>query len=455
MRITDIHARQILDSRGNPTVEADVTLDDGTRGRAAVPSGASTGSHEAIELRDGGEAYGGKAVTKAVTNVNTEIREALVGEYAGDQPVIDAKLIELDGTPNKARLGANAMLAVSLACARAASASAKTPLYRYVADLAGNDTLTLPLPMMNIINGGKHAAGSTDIQEFMVMPVGAKSFSHCIQMGSEIFHALAKVLAARGYGTTVGDEGGYAPAVKQGNAEALELISQAVAMAGYKLGVDVVLALDVASTELIVEGGDTKAPQYKLNAEGRTLSSADMIGFYRDLTRDFPIVSIEDGLGEDDWKGWKQLNAELGSGAAGTPEQKSIQLVGDDLFVTNTDFLRRGISEQAANAILIKVNQIGTLTETIDAVKMAQQAGWNTVMSHRSGETEDTTIAHLAVGLNCGQIKTGSLSRTDRVAKYNELMRIEEELGADAVFAGRGAMERTSQKADQSSRDAA
>ncbi|HEX8226273.1 MAG TPA: phosphopyruvate hydratase [Candidatus Saccharimonadales bacterium] len=434
MRIIDIHARQILDSRGNPTIEADVTVEDGTVGRAAVPSGASTGSHEAIELRDGGDAYGGKAVTKAVANVNGEIRQALDGTYANEQREIDDILIKLDGTPNKARLGANAMLAVSLACARAAALSSKTPLYRYVAELAGNKTLTLPLPMMNIINGGKHAAGSTDIQEFMVMPVGAKSFNHCIQVGSEIFHALAKVLSSRGYGTTVGDEGGYAPAVKEGNAEALDLIKEAVQKAGYTLGEDVVLALDVASTELM-EGGS-----YKLNAEGKMLSSAEMIDFYKDLTGRFPIVSIEDGLGEDDWSGWQQLQSTLGNASDGKP---GIQLVGDDLFVTNTDFLKRGIDEQAANAILIKVNQIGTLSETIDAVQMAQKAGWNTVMSHRSGETEDVTIAHLAVGLNCGQIKTGSLSRTDRVAKYNELIRIEEELnnsGEPAVFAGRDAL---------------
>jgi enolase len=434
MRITDIHARQILDSRGNPTVEADVVLEDGTRGRAAVPSGASTGSHEAIELRDGGAAYGGKAVTQAVKNVNTEIREALMTQHAENQRAIDQKLIELDGTPNKARLGANAMLAVSLACAKASALSAGKPLYQYVADLAGTTDLTLPLPMMNIINGGKHAAGSTDIQEFMIMPVGAISFSHCIQIGAEIFHALGKVLSAKGYGTTVGDEGGYAPAVQNGNAEALELIAAAVEKAGYKLGDEVVLALDVASTELLEVGEDGGPAKYQLKAEGKALSGEDMVGFYKNLTERYPIVSIEDGLGEDDWEGWKQLNTTLGA---------DIQLVGDDLFVTNTEFLKRGIAEKAANAILIKVNQIGTLSETIDAVRMAQDAGWKTVMSHRSGETEDTTIAHLAVGLNCGQIKTGSLSRTDRVAKYNELIRIEEELMAGAIYAGRGALKRS------------
>jgi enolase len=419
--ISEVHARQITDSRGNPTVEVDVKLEDGSFGRAAVPSGASTGSHEAIELRDGGEAYGGKAVTKAVGNVNGEIADKVRGLDATNQQALDDALLELDGTPNKARLGANAMLAVSLAVAKAAAASQGVPLYRYVADLSGTTELSLPLPMMNIINGGKHAAGSTDIQEFMILPVGAKSFTQCIQIGAEIFHALGKVLTAQGYGTTVGDEGGYAPAVKNGNAEALMLISEAVGKAGYKLGVDVVLGLDVASTELLDEEGN-----YQLKAEGKPFTSAEMVQFYKDLQRDFPVVSIEDGLGEEDWDGWKQLQSEIGN---------TTQLVGDDLFVTNTDFLKRGIDEKAANSILIKVNQIGTLTETINAVQMAQKAGWNTVMSHRSGETEDVTIAHLAVGLNCGQIKTGSLSRTDRVAKYNELLRIEEELGDKAVFA--------------------
>lgn len=427
MKITDIHARQILDSRGNPTVEADVRLEDGTLGRAAVPSGASTGSHEAIELRDGGSEYGGKAVTKAVGYVNGEIREALIGMEADDQAEIDKVMIELDGTPNKARLGANAILAVSLAVAKAAAASKGMPLYQYVADISNTTRLSLPLPMMNIINGGKHAAGSTDIQEFMIMPVGAQTFSEALRVGAEIFQALGKVLHAKGYGTTVGDEGGYAPAVKNGNAEALELIEEAVTKAGYTLGEDVVLALDVASTELMENGS------YVLNTEGKTLSSEEMAAFYEDLAQRFPIHSIEDGLGEDDWEGWKALTGRLGG---------SIQLVGDDLLVTNTDFLKRGIEEKAANAILIKVNQIGSLTETIAAVKMAHAAGWKAVMSHRSGETEDTTISHLAVGLNTGQIKTGSLSRTDRVAKYNELLRIEEELGDAAVFAGRKALER-------------
>ncbi len=430
MKIVDIKARQILDSRGNPTVEADVILEDGTLGRAAVPSGASTGSHEAHELRDGDAAYNGKSVLKAVANVNGEIKNALLGMNAEEQETIDRLMIELDGTPNKGRLGANAILAVSLATAKAAAASRKEPLYHYVAGLANNLNLVLPLPMMNIINGGKHAANSTDIQEFMVMPVGAQSFSHCIQIGTEIFHALGTVLKEKGYGTTVGDEGGYAPAVKNGNAEALELIEEAVTKAGYKLGEDVVLALDVAASELIEDG------KYQLHTEAKSLDSSEMVAFYKDLAGRFPIASIEDGLGEEDWDGWKALNSELGG---------STQLVGDDLFVTNTQFLQRGIDEKAANAILIKVNQIGSLTETIEAVSMAHDAGWKAVMSHRSGETEDTTIAHLAVGLGTGQIKTGSLSRTDRVAKYNELLRIEEELGVNAEFAGRRALQRGDQ----------
>jgi len=428
MNIASIHARQILDSRGNPTIEADIILEDGTLGRAAVPSGASTGSHEAIELRDGDSTYNGKSVLRAVANVNGEIQPALTGHDVCDQTGIDQLMIDLDGTDNKGRLGANALLAVSLAAAKAAAQTQKQPLYQYIADLAGNDQLVLPLPMMNIINGGKHAAGSTDIQEFMIMPVGAKSFSHCIQIGAEIFHALGKVLAAKGYSTTVGDEGGYAPAVKHGNAEALELIVEAVQKASYSLGTDVVLALDVASSELIQDGS------YQLKTEAKTLSSTEMSDFYASLINQFPIASIEDGLGEDDWAGWKTLTARLGD---------HLQLVGDDLLVTNTAFLERGIAEKAANAILIKVNQIGTLSETINAVAMAHKAGWKAIISHRSGETEDTTIAHLAVGLGTGQIKTGSLSRTDRVAKYNELMRIEEALGDQAVFAGRQALERS------------
>lgn len=429
MKITDIRARWILDSRGNPTVEVDVNLEDGSHGRAAVPSGASTGSHEAVELRDGGNAFNGKGVQKAVDNVKNEIVPALLAVDALDQAKIDQTMIDLDGTPNKGRLGANAILAVSLAVAKAAAQSKKLPLYHYFAELAGtqSQTFTLPLPMMNIINGGKHAAGSTDIQEFMIMPIGAKTFSEAIRMGAEIFQALGKVLHDKGYGTTVGDEGGYAPAVKNGNAEALSLIAEAVEKAGYTLGEDVVLALDVASSELYEDG------KYILNTEGKTLDSAEMTSFYKELSSKFPIVSIEDGLSEDDWSGWQTLTAELGD---------TIQLVGDDLLVTNTEFLQKGIQTKSANAILIKVNQIGTLTETINAVKMAHDAGWKAIISHRSGETEDTTISHLVVGLNTGQIKTGSLSRTDRVAKYNELLRIEEELGSGAQFAGKNALTR-------------
>ncbi len=427
MKITDVFARQILDSRGNPTVEADITLEDGTLGRAAVPSGASTGTREAVELRDNSAAYGGKSVLKAVSHVNTEIKQALMGREVDDQLAIDKLMVELDGTPDKSRLGANTILAVSLGTAKAAAVSRKQPLYQYFAGLADNSSITLPLPMMNIINGGKHAAGSTDIQEFMIMPVGAQSFSHAVQIGTEIFHALGKVLQANGYGTTVGDEGGYAPAVKNGNVEALELIAEAVNQASYSLGRDVVLALDSAASELFENG------QYQLKSEGKTLDTKGMVQFYEGLIQQYPIASIEDGLAEDDWPGWQQLTALLGN---------HLQIVGDDLLVTNTEFLKRGIAERSANAILIKLNQIGTLSETIDAVKMAHDAGWKAIISHRSGETEDTTISHLAVGLRTGQIKTGSLSRTDRVAKYNELLRIEEQLGSKAVFAGRSALDR-------------
>ncbi len=425
MKISDVVARMILDSRGNPTVEVDLYLEDGTMGRAAVPSGASTGSHEAVELRDGGEAYGGKGVSQAVAHVIKEIKPLVVGMDVTNQSTIDTKMIELDGTPNKGRLGANAILAVSLACAKAAALSRKMPLYAYVAELSGTTTVTLPLPMMNIINGGKHAAGSTDIQEFMIMPIGAHTFSDALRMGAEIFQKLGKVLQEKGYGTTVGDEGGYAPAVQRGNAEALDLIEEAVQKSGYTLGSDIVLALDVASTELL------DGENYKLAAEQKHLTSDQMVAFYADLCNRFPIASIEDGLAEDDWEGWQKLTLELGA---------KVQLVGDDLLVTNTEFLKKAIESKAANSILVKVNQIGTLTETINAVKMAHDAGWTAVMSHRSGETEDVTIAHLAVGLNTGQIKTGSLSRTDRVAKYNELLRIEEMLGDNAVFAGRKAL---------------
>jgi enolase len=427
MEIARIHARQIIDSRGNPTVEADVILKDGTLGRAAVPSGASTGSNEAVELRDGGDAFGGKSVMKAVGNVNGAIAQALAGMDASDQRAIDQKMLELDGTKNKGNLGANAILAVSLAVAKAAAQSQGQPLYGYFRGLAHESgDFSLPVPMMNIINGGKHAAGSTDIQEFMIMPVGAETFSKAIQMGAEIFHALAKVLKEKGYGTTVGDEGGYAPHVKNGNAEALELISLAVDKAGYSLGDDVVLALDVAASELYEDGS------YHLATEDRSLSSDEMVDWLVELAEKYPIASIEDGLAEDDWEAWDKLTARIGD---------TTQIVGDDLLVTNVNFLKRGIDEKAANAILVKLNQIGTLSETIDAVQMAHQADWHAVISHRSGETEDTTIAHLVVGLATGQIKTGSMSRTDRVAKYNELLRIEEELGESARYAGRGALE--------------
>jgi len=408
--ITHITARQILDSRGNPTVEADVVLEGDILGRAAVPSGASTGSGEALELRDGGDAFGGKGVMKAVANVKERIAPALVGKDAGDQKALDDLMRELDGTENKAELGANAILAVSLAAAKAVASARHIPLHRYVAEMTSSSE-NLPLPMMNIMNGGAHAAFATDIQEFMIICKGASTIEQALQMGTEVFHSLSKVLKSKEYPTTVGDEGGFAPRVRNGNREPLELISEAVKNAGYELGKDIVFALDAAASEFYADG------KYELKCEGRTLSSSEMVDWLASLAEDFPIVSIEDGLAEDDWDGWKQLVERLGD---------KIQLVGDDLLVTNTNLLKRGIDEKAANAILIKPNQIGSLSETIEAVKMAQAAGWNTVMSHRSGETEDVTISHLAVGLGCGQIKTGSLSRTDRVAKYNELIRISE-----------------------------
>lgn len=409
--IQTITARQILDSRGNPTVEADVVLEGGVMGRAAVPSGASTGSGEALELRDGEAAYGGKSVTKAVNNVKNVIAPALIGKDASDQLGLDEAMFTLDGTENKSNLGANAILSVSLAAAKAVANAKNVPLWKYVAEFTSTDGTSLPLPMMNIENGGAHAAFATDIQEYMIVCKGASSFDHAIQMGSEVFHALAKVLKERSYPTTVGDEGGFAPVVHNGNREPLEMISLAVENAGYKLGEDVVFALDVAASEFYHDG------IYDLKREGQQLGSEQMVDWIAGLVEEFPIVSVEDGLAEDDWEGWKLLNERLG---------EKIQLVGDDLLVTNTKLLKRGIDEKAANAILIKPNQIGSLSETIEAVKMAQAAGWNTVMSHRSGETEDVTISHLAVGLGCGQIKTGSLSRTDRVSKYNELMRIAE-----------------------------
>ena len=409
--ISSIKARQILDSRGNPTVEADVVLADGTLGRAAVPSGASTGSGEALELRDDDAGWGGKSVYKAVTNVNETIAPALVGKDASDQKSLDEAMFALDGTDNKSNLGANAVLSVSLAAAKAVANAKKQPLWQYVAEMTESSP-NLPLPMMNVLNGGAHAAFATDIQEFMIICKGAQNIEGALKIGTEVFHALAKVLKSKNYPTTVGDEGGFAPRVREGNREPLALLSQAVADAGYELGKDVVFALDAASSEFYENG------VYQLKCEGRELSSAEMVNWLESLVNEFPIVSIEDGLAENDWEGWKLLRERIGD---------RVQLVGDDLLVTNTTLLKRAIDENAANAILIKPNQIGSLTETIDAVKMAQAAGWNTVMSHRSGETEDTTISHLAVGLGCGQIKTGSLSRTDRVAKYNELLRISED----------------------------
>ena len=408
--ISSITARQILDSRGNPTVEADVVLRDGTLGRAAVPSGASTGAGEALELRDGDNGWGGKSVYQAVRNVNEIIAPALAGKDASDQTALDNIMLALDGTDNKSKLGANAILSVSLAAAKATATAKKQPLWRYIANMTGKSP-SLPLPMMNVMNGGAHAAFATDIQEFMIICKGAKTFEETLKMGTEIFHALAKILKNHDYPTTVGDEGGYAPRVRSGNREPLTLLSEAITSAGYTLGSDVVFAMDAASSEFYQDG------RYELKCEGKSLSSEEMIDWLEALVNEFPIVSIEDGLAENDWSGWQQLRARIGD---------RIQLVGDDLLVTNTSLVQKAIDEHAANALLVKPNQIGSLTETIQAVSMAQDAGWNTVMSHRSGETEDTTISHLAVGLGCGQIKTGSLSRTDRIAKYNELLRIAE-----------------------------
>ena len=410
LTIQSIKARQIIDSRGNPTVEADVVLSGDILGRAAVPSGASTGSAEALELRDGGNDWSGKAVRTAVKNVNEIIAPALVGHDASDQAAIDQTMQELDGTDNKSKLGANAILSVSLAATKAAAKAKRQPLWRYIADIT-NSTPALPLPMMNVLNGGAHAAFATDIQEFMIICKGAKTFEDTLKMGTEIFHALAKVLKAHDYPTTVGDEGGYAPHVREGNRESFALLSEAIINAGYNLGTDVAFAMDAASSEFYRDG------RYELKCEGKSLSSSEMVDWLAALVDEFPIVSIEDGLAENDWNGWKLLHERLGD---------RVQLVGDDLLVTNTSLIRRAIDEESANALLVKPNQIGSLTETIEAVKMAQNSGWRTVMSHRSGETEDTTISHLAVGLGCGQIKTGSLSRTDRIAKYNELLRIAE-----------------------------
>ncbi|HXO89938.1 MAG TPA: phosphopyruvate hydratase [Stellaceae bacterium] len=421
--IADIHAREILDSRGNPTVEVDVTLETGAIGRAAVPSGASTGAHEAVERRDGGTRFGGKGVRQAVDSANGEIFDALSGVDAEDQLGIDRTLIELDGTPNKSRLGANAILGVSLACAKAAAAESGVPLYRYV---GGVFARTLPVPMMNILNGGVHADNPIDIQEFMVMPVGASSASDAIRIGAEIFHTLRSKLADAGHNTNVGDEGGFAPNLASADA-ALGFITQAIETAGYHPGDEIMLALDPAASEFYRDGA------YRLAGEGKTLDAAGLVAYWTDLVHRYPIVSIEDGMAEDDWDGWRLLAQELGG---------SVQLVGDDLFVTNPRRLRDGIERGIANALLVKVNQIGTLSETLEAVEIAQRAGWGTVFSHRSGETEDATIADLAVATNCGQIKTGSLSRSDRLAKYNQLIRIEEQLGASAVFAGRAVLRR-------------
>lgn len=419
--IAHVHARQILDSRGNPTVEVDLYTDEGAMGRAAVPSGASTGIHEAAELRDNDKKqYGGKGVLKAVKNVNTIIHNALVGMEVSDQQGIDRMMISLDKTANKSKLGANAILAVSMAAAKAAAEESGMSLFRYV---GGTNAKTLPVPMMNILNGGAHADNKIDFQEFMVMPIGASSFSEGLRWGTEIFHTLKSVLKKKGYSTNVGDEGGFAPDI-QSNEEAIETVMTAIENAGFKAGSQIAIAMDAANSEL----WDTKQKCYVFKkSSGKKMKSEELVKFWVNWCKQYPIVSIEDGLAEDDWKGWKMLTEELG---------QKVQLVGDDLFVTNVQRLERGIKENIANALLVKVNQIGSLSETIDAVTMAQHAGYNTVMSHRSGETEDATIADLAVALNCGQIKTGSASRSDRMAKYNQLIRIEEELGASAVYLG-------------------
>ena len=419
--IFEVHARQVLDSRGNPTVECEISLDDGTVGRAIVPSGASTGEHEAVELRDGGPAWMGKGVTGAVRNITENLGHHLIGLESTDQAAIDQLLIELDGSPNKGNLGANALLGISMACARASARSLGLPLYRYI---GGSNARTLPVPMMNIINGGAHADNNVDVQEFMILPVGFERFSDGLRCGAEVFHTLKKVLKGRGLNTAVGDEGGFAPNLGS-NEEALKLMVEAVEKAGYKLGEQVVFGLDVAATEFYSDGAYTFG--------GEKLSAADLTALYGDWAERYPLLSIEDGHSEDDWEGWAEATASLGA---------RVQLVGDDLFVTNTTRLARGIEAGIANAILIKVNQIGTLTETLDAMELAHTNSYRCVMSHRSGETEDTTIADLAVAANTGQIKTGSLSRTDRIAKYNQLLRIEEELGDAARYLGRKALKR-------------
>jgi len=417
--IASIHARQILDSRGNPTIEVDVMTENERLGRAAVPSGASTGIHEAVELRDNNKKmYGGKGVLKAVKNVNTTLADALLGWDVADQTGIDAMMIKLDGTENKGKLGANAMLAVSLAVAKAAALEANLPLYRYI---GGTNAKILPIPMMNILNGGAHADNKIDFQEFMVMPVGAKSFSEGLQWGVEIFHALKTVLKKKGFSTNVGDEGGFAPNI-QSNEEAIETVLTAIQAAGFKTGSQIGIAMDAANSEL----WNAKEKKYIFHkSDGKKMTSEQLVKYWESWVKQYPIISIEDGMAEDDWKGWKMLTDTVGS---------KCQLVGDDLFVTNVKRLERGIKEETANGLLVKVNQIGTLTETINAVSMAQQNGYNTIMSHRSGETEDSTIADLAVALNCGQIKTGSASRSDRMAKYNQLIRIEEILGSSAIY---------------------
>jgi enolase len=417
--IVDVIAREILDSRGNPTIEVDVELENGVLGRAAVPSGASTGENEAVELRDGDKArYNGKGVLNAVEHVNSTLAEELTGFDAVDQVAIDTMMIQLDGTPTKAKLGANAILGVSLAVAKAAAQSLKLPLYRYI---GGTNAKTLPVPMMNILNGGKHADNNVDLQEFMVVPAKAKSFAEALRMGAEVFHALKSVLGKKGYNTAVGDEGGFAPNLKS-NEEAVEVILEAIAKAGYAAGTEIFLALDPASSEFFENG------KYVFGKSDKSQKTpAQMVQYYETWVKQYPIISIEDGMAETDWEGWKIMSDTLG---------KKIQLVGDDLFVTNTKFLKKGIDLGVANSILVKVNQIGTLTETLDAIEMAKRAGYTSVISHRSGETEDATIADIAVATNAGQIKTGSASRTDRIAKYNQLIRIEEQLGAEAIYPG-------------------
>jgi enolase len=428
--IVQIVAREVLDSRGNPTVEAEVLLAGGSRGRAAVPSGASTGEHEAIELRDGDKGrYLGKGVRKAVQNVTDTLAPALVGMDAADQFAVDQKMLELDGSPTKGKLGANAILAVSMACARAAADAHGLPLYKYV---GGAQARTLPVPLMNILNGGAHADTRVDVQEFMVVPAGAPSFSEGLRWGAEVFHALKKILKGRKLATGVGDEGGYAPDLPA-NEEALKLIMEAIDQAGFKAGEQLFLALDVAASEFFDKG----SKKYKLKGEGKEFDSSGLLDYYRGLSERYPIISIEDGMAEDDWEGWKKITDALGG---------KLQLVGDDLFVTNVERLGRGIESGVANSILVKVNQIGSLTETFDAVRMAHKAGYTSVMSHRSGETEDTTIADLAVALDCGQIKTGSASRSDRIAKYNQLLRIEQELGGAARYAGKTVFRSLAQK---------